>query len=241
MTTSSQNENAEDKNVKQRHQETNWKYLRTFHSKDEWDDFWKNEKIWSCDGNSKLNKILRRYYRCNLVPKAGKQCTSRLISIENQKTKDFEIHVAVADHSHDAIDTNSMKPAVLITIIALHTNSREFTAKKIHKIFECLSPLPTVEQIQSRKAYHCQNEPGAANMTEIISVGDVIKWADAQKFTPDLDDDSPFVIDIKASNHESTEKHFQFVIATKRLLRNVAKVSNICVDATYKVVFHGYR
>lgn len=117
-----------------------------------------------------------------------------------------------------------------------------------------MSPLPTVSEIQNRISYHCQKPskqtndeapddageaPNAAR-TQIITVGDVINWADNYQFESELDDDKPFVIDIKASSYEEKEKHFQYVFSTKKLLRNASKYKTICVDATYKVVYNGF-
>lgn len=194
-----------------------------------------------------------KYYRCNLVPKTGRQCASRLKSTEDQTKIDFVIEISIADHDHDEIETNSLKPAIRDRIVALNTSNREFTAKKIHNIFkaENMLPLPTVSEIQSRISYHCQlgkaqqtedaeNEIQDATNEVIITIGDVVQWAHGHKFNSDLDDDTPFVIDLKASEFQDKEKHFQYVFSTKRLLRNASNCKNICVDATYKVLFNGY-
>lgn len=186
-----------------------------------------------------------------MLPKAGPQCARRLVSIEDQTTTDFVVQITDAEHNHDEINTNGWKPAITERIIALYNSNNDFTAKKIHEIFkaEKMDSLPTVSQIQSRISYHWQpgkaqteaeNENAVANNVDIITVGEVIQWAGTKPFRPEMDDDSPFVIDIRASNYSDKEKYFQYIVSTKRLLRNAANYSTICVDATYKVLLHGY-
>ncbi|XP_031635576.1 uncharacterized protein LOC116348655 [Contarinia nasturtii] len=67
-----------------------------------------------------------------------------------------------------------------------------------------------------------------------------LEWADKHPYVDDMDDEIPFVIDMKASTHDDEDNYFQYVISTKQLLRNAAKYSNICADGTYRVVFFGY-
>lgn len=123
-------------------------------------------------------------------------------------------------------------------IINLYKSNAGLTANKIRKIFigEEEKFIPKLSQIQSVIRYHCQTKPSE----NIVTVGDVVAWAKQHEFKDELDIDTPFVIDSKASTHDDEEKYFQYLISTKRLLKNASNYDNICVDATYKVVFHGY-
>lgn len=213
-------------------------HLQTFPCSDDFDAFRESEKIWSCDGISKSNNKTTRYFRCNLVKRQGKQCASRLMVVENDCSTEFIAYIAKADHTHDQI-SNKMCPKLKDRIINLNKNNPTFTAQRIHDIFEAekLEFIPTREQIQRIITYHCHKDDSDV----IISVGDIISWAEEHVCNNnDIDLDTPFVVDFKASSVDDDEKYFQYIVSTKRLLMNASKYLNVCSDATYKVVFHGY-
>lgn len=89
--------------------------------------------------------------------------------------------------------------------------------------------MPKISQIQ-----------GIIKPKDIISIGDVVSWSEEHLINVDLNIDAPFVIDFKASTYEDEEKDFQYTISTKRLLSQSAHYEAVCMDATYKVNFHGY-
>lgn len=141
------------------------------------------------------------------------------------------------EHTHEQI-ANKMNDRLKERIIKLYNSNSGFAAQKIRNVFIADGEkfIPKLSQIQSIIRYHCQTKPSK----DIIKVGDIVAWAENQKLNHEIDDDTPFVIDFKASTCEDQNKHFQYLISTKRLLANAANYENICVDATYKVVFHGY-
>lgn len=213
--TENQKSDTNDKQQK-RHENAKWVHFKTFKDFDEFEIFRKNEKIWSCDGICKTHKLTRRYFRCNLVKRNGRQCARRMMVIEDESTTDFAVYFTEADHTHQSI-SNKMDPELKERVIKL-------------------SIIPKLKQIQNIIRYNCQKK----STSDIVSIGDVVKWADEHQFKPDLDEDCPFVVDMLASTMDDEEAHFQYVVSTKRLLKNALNYKNICVDATYKVVFFGY-
>lgn len=217
----------------QRHAPTEWKYFKTFTSFEVFETFRKELKM-SIDGISKSDTAERRYFRCSLVKRNGPH---RMMVVEDASNTDFVVYVSTADHTHSQI-ANKMYPELRERIIKLNNTNMDFTAQKIRDIFvdEELPFIPKLQQIQSIISYHC----GSKTSNNIITNGDVVAWAKEHKSYENIDIDCPFVIDFKASEYDDTDKHFQYVISTKRLLQNASSYTNICVDATYEVNFFGY-
>lgn len=189
-----------------RHKSTEWKYLQTFASLAEFDEFRKEQKNWSCDGISKSNNAIRRYFRCNLVKRKGPQCAHRLTCVEDESNTDFVVYVSTADHTHSQI-SNRMNREIRERIIKLNENNADFTAQKIRDVFvaDQLPYIPKLSQIQSIIRYHCQTKTSS----DIITIGDVVAWAEQNTSYDEIDINTPFVVDFKASNHDDDEKHFQ--------------------------------
>lgn len=103
-------------------------------------------------------------------------------------------------------------------MIKLNQTNADFTATKIRDVFisEVLTFIPNLSQIQSILRYHCQTKTS----NDIITIGDVVAWAEEHTSHENIDSDCPFVVDFKASEHDDIEKHFQYVISKKRLLEN---------------------
>lgn len=77
-----------------------------------------------------------------------------------------------------------------------------------------------------------------AEVPPMVKLGDLNEWCE-QNSTPPLDVNQAFVIDSKFSSHEE-DLSFGFTISTLALLKKLSDQETICVDATYKLNWHGF-
>lgn len=70
------------------------------------------------------------------------------------------------------------------------------------------------------------------------AIGDLNKWYLENRDIPDSDDET-FALNFESGTVDE-QRFFRFVISTKRLLKILLSVKQLCVDATYKLNWFGY-
>lgn len=93
--------------------------------------------------------------------------------------------------------------------------------------------IPTVQQVYNliRKRKNEEAPP-------ILSIGELIEYCQKNSDVPS-DEDKPFVFAYETCD-ENEDMYFRFAVSTTRMLSNCVGLEQICVDATYKLMWQGF-
>lgn len=72
----------------------------------------------------------------------------------------------------------------------------------------------------------------------LFQVGDLMGWCEAHSSFPQ-DDNEVFVLASESSSLDE-KMYFRFVLSTPQMLRRARNFETICIDATYKLNWHGF-
>lgn len=191
-----------------------------------------------------IKKNGKTKYRCNHAKRRGQQCDSGRMIYEPDYTSDlFIVQYNGLAHNHDEMACNrsdkiSSEMAELINECA----SKRMTAKKVIEHIDHLRKTfnlfidevtPTAQQI-----YYIIRKVKNVEAPPILSIGELNQWCEDHISIPE-DQDEPFVLRYQ-TNDEDGNMFFRFAISTPRMLSNCVGINQICVDATYKLVWQGF-
>lgn len=224
------------------------KFIWTIHS--EWEDldkaldFLENEGFVSYDSTD-LKCGQQFYFRYKLIPKERKTwCAQRytlllpsdsmkVIILRNQHVHDHEKLLEGKDRQSteeiiefitDLFKCGTTKSADIIDHLDnARTKRGLFSTEK--------NPVKRQIEYMLRKYQNSQAPP-------MLKLGDLLEWCDQNmEFPSDIDEAFVFA---KESSSFDEEISFRFAFSTPRLLEELSHQKTICIDATYKLNWHGF-
>lgn len=234
---------AEEMATKKKRQSNEWEQKGEFESFAEAEKFVKSLGLARFDRKC-LNLGTKTYYRCNKIRRDAKiKCYVQVYILAPNDTSGYQIWFNLAEHNHvDSAKTKKGKfsPELLDFVINSANNNHKpkRIIREINKMREETQQFqndvtPTSRQIHYLLAKHREKET-----PPIISIGELVEWCEGKSAIPE-DQDEAFVLAEQHSKHKQN-MYFRFVLSTIRLLQNAANVTNICVDATYKLNWCGF-
>lgn len=209
----------------------------------------KAENLWSFYYQNRSSDGLRKYYRCNKVPKRGQQCDAALYLLCREDTTDVVLFKSKGNHNHE-----NLREAKL--------GLSEDTKKMIEELFDLkLKPKKIYEKL-IEKGFKPKNKKQLENYLTFlrrkkfgeskISLGQLEAWCESHSALPE-EDNKPFVVsfeikyedeleddeDETEDNLEEKSSYFRVFISSKVLLANICKSPKLHADATYKLIWEG--
>lgn len=102
----SEKENENTQKVSQNPNKHTWLYQQTFPGKEEADKWIDKQKIWSKNYSRETNAGRKQFYRCNLVPYRGQQCTAAVHLVFDAESLQVQQYYTAEEHNHDEIMVN---------------------------------------------------------------------------------------------------------------------------------------
>lgn len=186
----------------------------------------------------------KAFYRCGAIKQRSKiQCEAKRMIFQDYSKVGFEIFESNTDHTCDQANANERVKCIseemkkLIMACAGNRMTPKYIAKHIDKIrvdFKLFvnEKTPSVSQIAYLiRAHKNKTAP------KMVYLGQLIEWCEGNTAVPENIDD-PFVIGYEHSD-ESSDLNFKIVVSTQRMIQHCTDVHTFCVDATYKLNWHG--
>lgn len=185
-------------------------------------------------------------YRCTYAKSRAKnKCVSGRRIYEPSHLNDiFTIQNNGLDHNHESLDDDDISYHISHELIELiiECSANRMPAKKIidhishlREKYELFAEdkIPTIQQIYYAVRKHKQQQAQA-----IISIGELVEWCEKNSAIPN-DEDQAFVLHFE-TNKEGENMYFRFAVSTLRMVSNCNGLDQVCVDATYKLVWQGF-
>lgn len=118
----------------------------------------------------------------------------------------------------------NMKPSFIVQTLTLSQQNGKYAGQVI----------PTLKRMQ-----YIVNNIRKKTAAPIVSIGELIAWCEVNTTVSPLDKEKPIVIQYTHSEINN-DLHFRFALTSLALLSNCVGVSQICIDATYKLNWNGF-
>lgn len=182
------------------------------------------------------------YFCGKLKQKARTQCPKKMRIIQKSWAKDFVVEINNAEHTctemNDELLAKSISDEMAKMIV--QCKSKRMAAKHIAEHIDSLREdhnLFSNERTPSRVQIYYILKKNKCD--KILYLGELIEWCENHMEKPD-DVDQPFVIGFECSEDVTKPVSFRLVVSTMRMLEHCTKVTCLCVDATYKLVWQDY-
>lgn len=186
------------------------------------------------------------YFRCKRVPKKRKVwCSKRYTIFLPSENLNVLILSNGCDHDHDELlkgtkcQPSDEMDEFMIDLFKCGTTrvpeviSHIELARTKHGLF-AKEDTPDKRQIEyALRKYRDSIVP------PMINVGDLMDWCNNNSQTPS-DSNEAFVIGSESSAYDDKDLSFGFAFSTLLLLQILKNVKKICIDATYKLNWHGF-
>lgn len=241
-------ESKSDTAIGQNTRKTNdWREFRTFDSITAARNFLIERKFAYRDKKVDKNGTAKTKYRCKAAKRRAKvpcACEYRIVEPSDERNKFILEHNGVVVHNHDKLsddDKAASFPFEMIDLI-VECSKKRMTAKRIIEHLTDLQDKFSIfknEKIPSlQQVYEIIRKHKTKESPPIVSIGELVVWCESHSEIP-MDEDTPFVMNFETCS-ESEEMFFRFAVSTKRMLSNCIGLAQICVDATYKLVWNGF-
>lgn len=187
----------------------------------------------------------KTYYRCKVSKRRAKvKCNVTMMISERNDTNKVCVFKSNNEHEHDTLheEDRSNKVSHEMQKFIVNQRKKNMSADNIIKSINEMKEQHNLfvhEKTPNRKQiYYLIEKNRLAETPPIISLGELIEWCEKHSTVP-LDEDIPYVIGFEHSS-EGEDRRFRFVISTQRLLKNCIGITQLCVDATYKLNWQGY-
>lgn len=240
-------DNEDDNDDEEPAEEPKWIFEQTFDTKDELDDFMKEEQCWSTRSTRIINSGKKTIYRCNAVASNKVQCEAEVYTLrrivddenitdENDKYR-YDFYRKNADHTHegeDVVVSKKVSTKVRDQIIMMYKAGLKPEAIRLR----LRSDATISEQMQpsSRQIYNVINVHKNEGFTkDPITMNDLVQFAANNPYDPAMDEDKPFVVKFERSPPNDPRRVFRYFVSTIRLLRMASQANVLHADATYKI------
>jgi hypothetical protein len=193
------------------------------------------------------------YYRCRHVPTRSKiQCSARIYLQYFDDKHNIAKFKTTSEHDHEEINnevskknglTREEKKEILKAYDHGATKPKQIL-KQLQKTAgisrhnEHLSSIPSIPKIE-KIANFLKSHKRKLYGDTVISIGDLKEWAEQKKYSSDIRDHQPFVMDSEFYIKDG-QRGFRISVSSVTLLSNAAKSRNICADGTYKLNWNGF-
>jgi len=234
---SSESDSVDTDSTKQSRQRLtkSWKWISTFKSTLEADNFVKNEETWSKFYKNNNEEGIKQYYRCNKTKYRGKQCSASMFLLYESTCSTIKMFKNEQEHDHEK--TNNLCTIGINDITKEIIKSCFEDRRKPKYIMEYLATkkisLPSMSQLKNYLTLLRKQKFGSPQ----ISIGELERFLLENSTIPDIED-VPFIVAYEINDVDEID--FRFFISTKRLLTHVASSKIIHADATYKLTWQGF-
>lgn len=187
----------------------------------------------------------KSFYRCAAIKQRSKQqCENKRLIFQDSSKVSFEIFKTECDHTCEKVPktekVRTFSKEMKELIVSLH--KKRMRPKRIIEHINDLrdknslfvnEDSPSIPQV-----YYIVRAHQGLVSPKILYLGQLIEWCEQNSDVPD-DEDKPFVIGFHHSDEIET-LNFRIVVSTKRMINHCSGVERLCVDATYKLTWHGY-
>lgn len=216
----------------------------------EWDDldaaldFLESEGFVIYD-HSDLKCGFKFYFRCKLIPKERKVwCALRYTLFLPSNNMKIIILRNQHEHDHDKLLEGCVRPLsdeLIGFIEELFECGTEGSADVLRHIDFKRTKYGLFDSEPNPKTYQIEyllKKFRKSKVPQMIKLGDLAEWCENNQELPN-DVNQAFVIDYEVSPIDE-ELSFRFTVSTPLLLKKLSTLKTICIDATYKLNYHGF-
>lgn len=198
-----------------------------------------NEKvIWkksSCKSTFEGYKV---EYRCTAAKYRVNECPSGIYLLYHADSTKVSLFETRSDHANHVTDPSRGLSAEMKLFVK---EKFEDGIRKPNEILNVMRMRKMTEPCKSKLVTYLKQLRTEILGPSTISAPELRKWC-AERNTVPTEDDEAFVLqyNVVAESSKIEEQDVQIVISTKRLLRTLKMSPLVQIDASYKVIWHGY-
>lgn len=223
-----------------------WVDVKTFSTVTEAHKYLIEQNFSKRDRKVDKDKSVKTKYRCKTAKVNSKKkckCIYRIYE-PSYASNQFIVQHNRNAHNHHELDDEDKSihfPLEMINLI-IDCSKKRMAAKRIIEHLKDLQSnfnLFVDEKIPSQQQmYYLIRKHKDEETPPMISIGQMAEWCEKHSNVP-TDDDEPFVFAFETSG-EDKNMFFRFAVSTKRMLADCIGLKTLCVDATYKLNWHGF-
>lgn len=203
-----------------------------------------NEKGFVLHNDSSLKCGQKFHFRCKTVPKAKRPWCDKQYSLflPSDSVQCIVQHTNLPHNCHELMKnvkkrlSDEMKEYIK-TLFEKGTQQCQSVLNHISAEKEN-GKFPNDELPRKRQIEYLLGEFKNEKVKPLFKLGDLIDWCNSNSVFPNKDD-SVFVLAHECSALGDKMK-FRFVLSTPELLNKAIQLETLCIDATYKLNWHGF-